>query len=131
MAFKPHTNDDGVGQPFEYFPIAGSLAVKSGTMLIMSSGKLALATGTNKPTYVCISNIAETTTGEIVAVQRVDPKTIFETTLSEADSDIAIGEKHTISADGNEITATTSSGVAEIVSFDGTDAGSKVRVRIS
>jgi len=130
MSFKPHTYDDGVGLPFEYFPVTGSLAVNSGTMLLITSGKMALATGANKPTYVCISNIAETTTGETIAVQRVDPKTIFETTLSEADSDIAIGEKHTISADGNQITATTTNGVAEVVSFDGTDAGSKVRVRI-
>lgn len=130
MSFKPYSYDDGRSQPFEYFPIAGSLAVESGTMLIMSSGELALATGTNKPTYVCVSNIPETTAHEIVAVERVSPKIIFETTLSEADSDIAKGEKHTISADGNEITATTSSGVAEIVSFDGTDAGSKVYVRI-
>lgn len=131
MSFKPHTYDDGCGQPFESLPVTGGITVSIGTMLCVTGGKLALATGTTKPTYVSLEARAATADGEPLGVQRVPAKTIFETTLSEADADIAIGEKHTISADGNEITATTASGVAEVVSFDGTDAGSKVRVRIS
>lgn len=128
--FKPHINDDGHGMPFEAQPIAGSLAIGVGTMLIMSSGKLALATGANKPTYLSMEARSATVDGEIIGVQRVSPKTTFETELSEEATSLARGAKQTISADGNQITATTTNGVAEVVSFDGTAAGSKVRVRI-
>lgn len=127
--FIERSNDDGQGQPFEYVPVTGGLAIDCGTALIVTGGKLALATGTNKPTYISMAKRAATTDGEVIAVQRVSAKTIFETELSEEDADIAIGEKHTISADGNKITATIVSGVAEIISVDGTAAGAKVRVR--
>jgi hypothetical protein len=40
-----------------------------------------------------------------------------------------VGTKYTIAADGEMITATTESGVAEVMSYDGTAMGSKVRVR--
>ena len=42
---------------------------------------------------------------------------------------IAAGAKVTISSNGLGITATTTSGVAEIVDWDGTAVGSQVRVR--
>ena len=54
---------------------------------------------------------------------------IYETKLTAAYSAIAAGAKVTISSDGLGITATTTSGVAEIVEWDGKASGDRVRVR--
>lgn len=130
MAFIPHKFDDGQAMPFEMLPAAGSLTLVVGTALIVSSGLLVLATGTNKPTYLSRVSRDSTTEGEFITVERTADKVTYETELSEADTDIAVGEKHTIDATGGKITATTVSGVAEVVSFDGTGAGDKVRIRL-
>lgn len=54
----------------------------------------------------------------------------FETALSVAATGIKVGGKHTIDTTGSLITATTTDGVAEVVTFDGTAAGSRVVVRL-
>ena len=54
---------------------------------------------------------------------------IFATTWSVAASRVHIGDKVTLSADGLQVTATTTSGVAEVVGMDGTAAGDTVYVR--
>ena len=40
-----------------------------------------------------------------------------------------LGDKVTLHTDGLQVTATTASGVAEVVGMDGTAAGDRVRVR--
>ena len=47
-----------------------------------------------------------------------------------AASSIVPGNKVTLSADGLQVTATTTGGVAQVVDMDGTAAGDKVRVRL-
>ena len=42
---------------------------------------------------------------------------------------VKLGDKVTIYTDGLQVTATTTSGVAEVVGMDGTAAGSTVLVR--
>ena len=72
---------------------------------------------------------AATTAGETITVTRVSKDVVYETELSVDAAELARGAKQTISTDGNYITATTEGGVAEVVSFDGTAAGDRVRVR--
>ena len=129
MGFIPHTYDDGQCRPFETLPVTGSIAVDVGTGLTMTAGKLALATGTTAPSYISMTARAATVDGEMIAVERVGKDLVYETSLSVDSASIARGAKYTISADGNQITATTTSGVAEVVAYDGTTAGSKVRIR--
>ena len=66
--------------------------------------------------------------GEIIPVLRIGADVVWETTASADMKSVKPGTKVTISADGMEVTA-TAGGAAEIISMDGTDVGSRVRVR--
>ena len=125
-------NKDGHVAPTEYLP-AGAITPKFGMALVQSSGNLAIATGTTAPTYISLIECDEAlTAGTIIPVMRVDKDTIFETTLSAAGTALNLGDKVTLHAsNGLQVTATTTSGVAEIVAFPaGAKAsGDKVRVR--
>lgn len=127
--FLPYSYDESRPDSFEYKQVAGSLALKVGTALVFSSGKLTTATGTSKPEYISMTEIASTTAGEKIAVIRVSDDTVYETELSVSSSSIVLGAKYTIDTTGGKITATTSGGVAEVVAYDGKAAGDKVRVR--
>lgn len=128
--FFPLKNADGAMAPTEYLPCS-AITPKYGMALIQSSGKLAIATGTSRPTYISmVEKSAAVSAGEIIPVIRVDEETIYETTISAAGTSLNLGDKVTLHAsDGMQVTATTTSGVAEIVGMDGTASGSKVRVR--
>ena len=116
-------------EPWEKKPAANGLELDVGVALVLSGGTLAKATGTTKPEYICMEQVTTTEAGQMVHVERVRPETEYETTLSVAAASMKVGGKHTIDTSGTMITATTDSGVAEVMSFDGTSAGDKVRVR--
>lgn len=130
MGFFPTKSRDGAADPFEYRPVS-AITPKLGMALVESSGKLAIATGTTKPTYISmVEKDAACTAGELIPVIRVDPEVIYETEFSADASSINLGDRVTLHAsNGLQVTATTSSGVAEVVEIFGTDAGSKCRVR--
>ena len=139
MAFLIHSTDDGRIPSHEYLPCS-AITPKVGMALMESSGKLAIATGKNKPTYISMTErSAAVTAGEIIPVIRVDHDIIFETTFSATATSIKIGDKVTLHASsGMQVTATTSEtsgqdtvliGVAEVVWMEGTASGSRVRVR--
>ena len=132
MAFKVHSTDDGRVPSIEYLP-CGAITPKVGMALVQTSGNLAIATGTNKPTYVSMCE-RETacTAGDLIPVMRVQPDMIFETTWSAVAATVKLGNKVTLHAsDGLQVTATTEGGVAEVVGVDGTAAGDTVRVRFA
>ena len=122
--------DDGHVAPFEQYPCS-AITPKNGMAMILSSGKLAIATGTNKPEFICVEeHESAVSSGDLVTVVRVDPDTEYETTLSASGASLDLGDKVTLHAsNGLQVTATTTNGVAEIVYMDGTASGSMVRVR--
>lgn len=129
MAFNLHLTDDGRVPSCEYLP-AGAITPKAGLALTESSGKLAVASGTTAPSYICMcEKDSALSAGDIIPVIRVLPDMIFETTASAALTSVNIGDKVTLHTDGLSVTATTTSGVAEIVGMEGTASGSKVLVR--
>lgn len=131
MAFHIHMTDDGHVPGIEYLP-AGTITPKAGMMLTQMNGKLAAATGTSKPSYMSMCEREEACAdGEVIPVLRVEAGVMFETTWSAEASAVTAGSKVTLSADGMQVTATTTNGVAEVVSMDGTLAGGKVRVRFA
>lgn len=116
---------------WEYLP-ASALTPKVGLALHMNSGTLAVAGGTTKPTYICMCEKQDTLkSGELIPVVRVTEDTIFETTSSVSMTSVKAGSKVTLSSDGLYVTATTTDGVAEVVSIEDTTAGGKVRVRFA
>lgn len=130
--FLLHSTDDGRVPSLEYLP-AGAITPKVGMALTQSSGNLAVATGTTKPTYICmVEKDSALTAGDIIPVFRIDPDMIFETSFSASAADIKLGNKVTLHAsNGGQVTATTTSGVAEVVYMDGTASGSMCRVRFA
>ena len=128
--FIPHSNEDGRVNPWEYLPFS-AIQPKIGLALVFSSGQLAIATGTTKPTHICMEERdAAVTAGDLVAVIKVQPDQVFETTNSASLSGVGPGAKVTLHAsNGLQVTGTTTSGVAEIVAKDGDASGSRVLVR--
>ena len=127
--FLIHSIDDGHDAPLAYLP-AGAITPKVGLALTQSSGLLDVASGTTKPSYICMTQRpAAVTSGTVIPVIRVGGDMIFETVFSASASSIKLGDKVTIAGDGLRVTATTTSGVAEVVGMDGSASGSTVRVR--
>lgn len=129
MAFLIHSTDDGHALPWEYLP-AGAITPKVGMALTQSSGNLALASGTTAPTYISMTERdTACTAGDLIPVVRVQKDTVYETTLAASGTSLKVGDRVTLHTDGMQVTATTTSGVAEIVEIIGTAIGGKVRVR--
>ena len=131
--FVPHKNAAGNVIPWEYLPCS-AITPKIGMALTQSSGNLAIATGTTAPPYISMcEKDSACTAGDIIPVIRVDHDTIYETTNSASFASIHKGDKVTLHASsGLAVTATTTSGVAEVVDFDAVAAsgtGGKVYVR--
>ena len=127
--FLIHSIDDGRNAPLEQLP-AGAITPKVGLALTQTDGLLAVASGTTKPSYICMAQrAAAVASGTVIPVIRVGSDMIFETVFSASASSIKLGNKVTIASDGLRVTATTSSGVAEVVDMDGSASGSTVRVR--
>ena len=128
--FIPYSNEDGRVSPWEYLPCS-AITPKIGMALVQSSGNLAIATGTTKPTCVSMTERASAVSaGTLIPVIRVQPDQIFETTNSASLSGVTVGQKVTLHAsNGMQVTGTTTSGVATVVAKDGDAAGSRVLVR--
>ena len=135
MAFLIHSTDDGRVLPWEYLP-AGDIAnqvdirPKVGMALTQTDGNLVLANGTTVPTYISMrEQDTALTAGDLIPVVRVQKDTVYETTLAASGTSLKVGDRVTLHTDGMQVTATTTSGVAEIVEILGTAIGGKVRVR--
>lgn len=128
MGFIPYRTDVADIPPFEYLP-CDDIEIAVGSALLITGGQLVLATGTNKPTFISLSSQTIATAGDIIPVIRITPTMVFETTLLNDASGMGIGTMHTIHTDGAQITATTTNGIAEVVSYDANTATSKIRVR--
>ena len=130
--FIPYSSEDGRVPPWQYLP-ATAIKPSLGMALVLSSGKLAIATGTTRPAYISMFEAPATlTAGDIIPVIPVERDQIFETTCSASLSGAAVGAKVTLHAsNGCQVTGTTTSGVAEIVAKDGDASGSRVLVKFS
>lgn len=115
----------GMTAPIVYKKATAGETYTVGEALKVSSGAVTLASGTDKPSHICVG--PEGDNG--VPCVEVLPDMEFETTLSAAGTSLAVGNKVTIHTDGLQVTATTTNGVAEITGMSGTAAGSKVTVK--
>ena len=126
-----YSTEDGRVPPWEYLPCTGSTAPSIGLALVLSSGKLAKASGTTKPTYICMCEApAALTAGTIIPVIAVQPDIVFECTNQASLNGVNVGQAVTIHSDGLQVTGTTSSGVATIVEKTaGTGTGNRTLVK--
>lgn len=108
------------------YPV-GSSAVAEGEALVLTSGKLTRCGATVKPTFVALASGAANAE---IPVGRVESNQVYEVALSAAPSGLTVGAKVKLDGDGLRVTATTDSGVAEIVDLNGaTAAGDTIYVR--
>lgn len=130
--FIPHSNSDGRVPPWKYLPCS-AITPKIGMALVQSSGNLAIATGTTKPTYISmVDKDAACTAGDLIPVIEVLEDQVFEVTNSASLSGVNIGAKVTLHAsNGLQITGTTTSGVAELVYKEADAIGSRCLVKFS
>lgn len=129
MGFKIYQTDDGRSMPLEYQP-CGAITPKVGMALVMTGGKLVLASGAVKPQYISMrEQDTPCQDGDRIPVVRVGSDVIFETTAAAAMTAVKPGERVTIHTDGMQVTATKTDGVAEVVYLEDTAAGSRVHVR--
>ena len=129
MAFLIHSVDDGHVPAWEYLPCA-AITPKIGMALAFSSGNLTTATGTTKPEYISmIDKSAACTAGDLIPVVRAAGDIVFETVSSASMASIHPGDKVTIASDGLRVTATTTSGVAEVMEILDSASGGAVRIR--
>lgn len=123
MGFIPHMWHSE-SEPWETIPNETKASVEVGTALVLEDGTAEVAAGAVEPTFISMQD----GTPDRIHVERVREETVYETELAEASAAIAVGEKYNIDTTGTMLTA-TAGGSAEVVSFDGTEAGDKVRVR--
>ena len=129
MGFLIHSVDDNRVLGLEYLPVS-AITPKVGMALVQTSGNLALASGTTAPTYISMCERKEAcTAGDLIPVVRVQKDIIFGVPAQAAMTSVKLGDKVTIHTVVGQVTATTTSGVAEVVGMEDTAAGSTVLVR--
>lgn len=119
----------GLTPPIEYKTATAGESYAVGEALKQSGGKVTLCSGTAKPEYICVGPANDAGEVPCVAVQDYME---FQTTLAVAPADsatIGVGDKVTIHTDGMQVTATKTSGVAQLVRVDGQTVGSVVVVK--
>ncbi len=127
--FLLKTSDIPATPPVEYQKTTGSEAYAVGEVLSLSSGRVTKCAATTAPTFICAGIVEAGDADRDVPCYRVQKTQIYDTTLQADGSSLTAGNKVTLHTDGLQVTATTASGVAEIVSMDGTDVGDHVSVR--
>ena len=101
--------------------------------IAIASGKAVIATGTTKPTHICLEDYTSETASDThhIPCFVLSPDVILRTVFSAKPTSVLKGAAVTISANGDEVTATTTSGVATVVDLLGAaEIGDEVLVKI-
>lgn len=129
MAFILYSRDVAANAPIEYIPCDDITIAVGDALSVATGGHAVKATGTTAPTHISVTSKTVTTDGDVIGAVRITDGMVFETSLSEASSAIAVGAKYTIDATGSMITSTSTNGVCEVVSFDGKATGDRALIR--
>lgn len=129
MGFLIHSTGDHRVPVNKLLP-CGAITPKVGMAMVLANGSLAIATGTTKPTHICVEeHQAAVAAGTLIHVHQVEPDITWGVPLTVAGTSLKQGQKVTISADGLGVTATTTDGVATIEKICGTAVDDTVLVR--
>ncbi len=122
-------NDNGNNYPIIEEKPATAATYEVGDTLKLDSvtGKVAHVYGANKPQYICACNKVAAS-GDTIAVNPVYDGQTFETVFSADGSALKAGAKVTIASDSKKVTATTTNGVATLIT-DGGVTGKSVLVK--
>ena len=115
--------------PIVYMQPTDGESYQVGEALKLASGKVTLCSGAVAPSHVCVGPVDDNGVVPCVEVQKYME---FETTLGVAPADsatVGVGDKVTLHTDRMQVTATKTSGVAEVTGIDGQTVGSRVTVK--
>lgn len=126
MFLREHLNMGGVTPPFEYLTPTEDEAYVPGEALVVTAGKATKCGATAAPSHICVGPVSS---NGLVPCEAVTKDMTYAVPLSVAGASLTVGSKVTLAADALRVTATTTSGVAEIVRIDGTAAGDTVAVK--
>lgn len=115
--------------PIVYMQPTDGETYQVGEALKLASGKVTLCSGAVAPSHVCVGPVDDNGVVPCVEVQKYME---FETTLGVAPTDsatVGVGDKVTLHTDGMQVTATKTSGVAEVTGIDGQTVGSRATVK--
>lgn len=121
-----HSFDHGNTPPIEYLKGKEETYQPGEALSMGADGAVTKCAATARPDYLCLGPVQSDGT---VPCSRVEESIIYDAALSAAGTALKLGQKVTLSADGMEVTATTSGGVAELVRMDGTNQGDLVGIR--
>ena len=125
MAFEFLRAENSAAPIEKELPATASEAYAHGEAVKFYNGALTKSYGTDTPEFIYVGkDITSAVTGQIINVVPVLPEYEWETTFSADASDIVAGTKVTISSDGTQATATTSSGKFQLLK-DGAASGAK------
>lgn len=121
-------------EPMIEVPVTANEAIVVGEALKLNAGKLTKGTATARPEYISVAKV-EAGTDKVGTVIQVLADMEFEAEVAAsggADA-LVVGDKVTIGTDGVTLTATKTSGVAEIVAIPESlqSVGGKVIVRFN
>lgn len=129
MAFLIHSTGDNRVPTHHRMP-CGAIVPEVGMAMVLSGGVLAKASGTTRPTHISMhERDTACESGEMIYTIRAESDITFETTFAADPAALKVGDKVTVYTDGAQVTATTTSGVAEIVNILEAKTGGKVLVR--
>lgn len=126
--FKYFKDNERVGSPVtKTIPGNTGVTYAPGMALVITSGKAAKCGATASPEYICAGKglgLSEVAAYQVVKSQE------YRVPVYGDGTGLAVGDKVTLHTDGLQVTATTTSGVAEIIEKLGTGAsGSEVVIR--
>ena len=112
---------------------ASAIDITDGEALSLNGGKLVKCAQTTKPTFIALKTISAQEANRIIPVGRVASNQVYEVPLSVSiTSAVVVGAKLTIGSDALTVTATTTDGVATVVSTNGDSvSGDTVLVRFA
>ena len=108
--FKIHHRLVGGVEPYEYKEVKSGEEVQAGEALVLAAVKLTKCGATVKPEYIAMGKAKN----GIAPVICVLPTTVFAATAQAGQNTLTAGSKVTLTADGMNVTATTTDGVFEL-----------------
>lgn len=97
-------------------PVTAGENYAIGEALVITGGKATKCGAAIKPTHMCIRD-QKADSEEDILIYPISSTMVFETVMTADPAALTVGSKVTLSGDGLGITATTTSGVCEIVDF--------------
>ena len=99
-----------------------------GEALVVTGGKATKCGATAKPTHMCVCD-QKADSAEDILIYPISSTMVFETIVTADPADLSVGSKVTLASDALGVTATTASGVCEIVDLRENVAGGHVLVK--